>query len=89
MGNKNLSINIDKTKVMVFNTTQAWVTRSKPEFFLGEKKVAYTCSFTHLGVAFVGPRFSLTLLVLNILIDMQPRCSGKTICTFVGPRATN
>ena len=40
--NKGLLVNKDKTKVMVFNTTQAWVTRSEPEFFLGEKKVAYT-----------------------------------------------
>ena len=35
---KDLLINLDKTKVMVFNTTQAWVTRSEPEFFLGEEK---------------------------------------------------
>ena len=39
---KGLSINMDKTKVMVFNTTQAWVTRSEPEFFWGEEKVEYT-----------------------------------------------
>ena len=39
---KGLSINMDNTKVMVFNTTQAWVTISKPKFFLGEEKVAYT-----------------------------------------------
>ena len=44
---------------MVFNTTQAWVTRSEPEFFLGEEKVEYTCSYTYLGVTFTGPRFSL------------------------------
>ena len=56
---KGLSINMDKTKVMVFNTTQAWVTRSEPKFFLGEEKVAYTCSYTYLGVTFIGPRFSL------------------------------
>ena len=39
---KDLSINMDKTKAMVFNTTQAWVTRSEPEFFSGEEKVEYT-----------------------------------------------
>ena len=50
---------MDKTKVMVFSTTQAWVTRSEPEFFLGEEKVEYTGSYTCLGVTFTGPRFSL------------------------------
>ena len=39
--NKGSSINMDKTKMMVFNTTQAWVTRSKQEFFLGEEKAEY------------------------------------------------
>ena len=50
---------MDKTKVMVFNTTQAWVTRSKLEFFLGEEKVEYTGSYTYLGVTCTSPRFSL------------------------------
>ena len=50
---------MDKTKVMVFNTTQVWVTRSKPEFFLGQEKVEYTCSYTYLGVTFTWPRFTL------------------------------
>ena len=36
-----LLINMNKTNVMVFNTTQAWVTRSEPELFLGEEKVAH------------------------------------------------
>ena len=57
--NKGLSINMDKTEVMVFNTTQAWVTRSEPEFFSGGEKVEYTCSYTYLGVIFTRPRFSL------------------------------
>ena len=55
---KGLSINMDKTKVIVFNTTQAWVRRSEPEF-LGEEKVEYTPSYTYLGVTFTRPRFSL------------------------------
>ena len=50
---------MDKTKVMVFNTTQAWVTRSEPEFFLGEEKVEYTRSYTYLGVTFTTPNFFL------------------------------
>mgnify|MGYP006973839175 CR=1 FL=1 len=43
----------------MFNTTQAWVTRSEPEFFLGEENVAYKCSYTYLGVTFISPRFLL------------------------------
>ena len=39
---KVLSVNLDKTEVMMFNTTQEWVIRSEPEFFLGEEKMAYT-----------------------------------------------
>ena len=50
---------MDKTKVVVFNTTQAWVTRSELESFLGEEKVEYTRSYTYLGVTFIGHRFSL------------------------------
>ena len=34
-------------------------TRSEPNFFLGEEKVQYTCSYAYLGVTFTGPRFSL------------------------------
>ncbi len=56
---KDLSVNLNKTKVMVFNTTQAWVTRAEPEFFFGDEKVAYTRSYTYLGVTFTGPRLSL------------------------------
>ena len=52
-----MSINIAKTNVTVFNTTQAWVIISEPEFFLREEKVEYKCSYTYLGVTFTGPRF--------------------------------
>ena len=30
---KDLSVNLHKNEVMMFDTTQAWVTRSEPEFF--------------------------------------------------------
>ena len=30
---------MDKTNAMLFNITQAWVTSSEQEFFLGEEKV--------------------------------------------------
>ena len=42
----------------VFNTTREWVIRSKPEFFLRDEKM-HTRSCTYLGVAFIGPWFSL------------------------------
>ena len=35
------------------------VTRSEPESFLREQKVAYTRSHTYLRVTFIGPWFSL------------------------------
>ena len=42
----------------MFNATQAWVTRSEPEFFFKAEKVAYKRFYTYLGVTFTGPRFS-------------------------------
>ena len=42
---------MDKDKVMLFNTTQSWLTiRSEQEFILGEEKVEDTQSYTYLGV---------------------------------------
>ena len=43
---KCLSVNIDKTKVMVFNTMEAWVTILEPKFFLEKEKV-HTHAPTH------------------------------------------
>ena len=76
---------------MVFNTTQAWATRSEPEFFLGEEKVAYTQSYTYLGVTFKGPQYSLTGVAFAQLSDGYAAvgCSRKTTCTFAVPRVTN
>ena len=39
---KDLLANLDKTKLMVFNTTKALVTRPEAEFLLEEEKVAHT-----------------------------------------------
>ena len=47
---KGLSIDIDRIKVMVLNTMQSCLTRSKPELFLGEEKVAYKRFYMCLGV---------------------------------------
>ena len=51
-------VNLDKTKVMLFNTTQPSVTGSKVELLLGEEEVAYTQSYTYLRATFIG-RFYL------------------------------
>ena len=50
---KYLLVNLDITKVIVFNIPQNWVRRSEPDFFLGEEKVTQT------QLTFTGPRFSL------------------------------
>ena len=54
-----LSVNLGKTKVMVFNTTAQWVRRSTPAFMYGQETVEYTDAYTYLGVVFSGPVFSL------------------------------
>ena len=58
---------------MVFNSTQACVTRSEPELRLEEGKVEYTQSYTYLGVTFKGSHSSYRQLpVLDFPVDMQP-----------------
>ena len=54
-----VSVNLSKTKVMVFNTTPQWVRRSAPTFAYGQETIEYTDSYTYLGVVFSGPVFSL------------------------------
>jgi len=54
-----LSVNLGKTKVMVFNTTPQWVRRSAPTFACGQETVEYTDAYTYLGVVFSGPMLSL------------------------------
>ena len=53
-----MSVNLDKTKVMVFNTTSQWVRRSAPTFTYGGKIVQLTDAYTYLGVVFNGPMLS-------------------------------
>ena len=50
-----LSVNLGKTKVMVFNTTPQWIRRSAPTFSYGQETVEYTDAYTYLGVVFSGP----------------------------------
>ena len=52
---KDLSVNLDKIKVTIFNTAQAM----ELEFYLEEENVACTSSYTFQGVTFRGPRVSL------------------------------
>ena len=54
-----LSVNLGKTKVMVFNTTPQWVRRSISTFAYGQETVEYTDAYTYLGVVFSGPVDSL------------------------------
>ena len=69
---------------MVFNTTQAWVTKSEPEFFLGQEKVAYTWSYTYLSVTFVTPRSPHgRMLGLDFLVDMLPLVAFERKCAHI------
>ena len=54
-----LSVNLGKTKIMVFNTAPQWVRRSAPTFVYDRVTVEYTDAYTYLGVLFTGPRFTL------------------------------
>ena len=56
---RGLTVNLGKTKVMVFNTTPQWVRRSAPTFVCGQEVVEYANEYTYLGVVFSGPMFSL------------------------------
>ena len=53
-----MSVNLDKTKAMVFNTMPQWVRRSAPIVTYGENIVEYADTYTYLGVVFIGPRLS-------------------------------
>ena len=87
---KGLSINMDKIKVMVFNTTQAWLTRSEPDFFLGEENVAN--ALLHIPKSNIHrAQVPLTKgsLCPTFFQICSPWCSKKTMCTFAVPKATN
>lgn len=56
---RDLTVNLGKTKVMVFNTTQAWVTRAEHQFTLRGEVVECVRSYVYLGVTFKGPQFSM------------------------------
>ena len=88
---KCLSVNIDRTKVMVFNITGDTVTRSEPELLLGEEKVAYTRSYTYFRVNIHRCLILLTgsCLCSNFAWICSPWLSSETMCTYTAPRGTN
>ena len=51
-----MTVNLDKTKVIVFNINQVWVTRSEPRFFFGQEKVALYMILQYVEVTFTGAR---------------------------------
>jgi len=57
---RDLTVNLGKTKVMVFNTSHAWLkSRSAPSFSYKGEVVDIVHSYVYLGVTFTGPRFSM------------------------------
>ena len=54
-----LSMNLGKTKVIMFNITAQWVRRSVFTFLHGQEIAEYVDSYTYLRVVFSGPAFSL------------------------------
>ena len=62
-----LSMNLGKTKVIVFNTTPEWVKRSAPTFAFGQETMKYTNAYTYLGVVFSGLVLSLRKAIETIL----------------------
>ncbi|MCO5567345.1 hypothetical protein L7F22_021035 [Adiantum nelumboides] len=79
-----LSINLSKTKVMVFNTTPQWIRRSAPIFTYGQENVEYTDAYTYLGVVFTGPKFSLRRAAEIRLIRADAALGGlKRMCSQV------
>ena len=73
----SLSVNLDKAEVMMLNTTQVSIRRSEPEYFLGEKKMAYIHSYTYVGVTFKDPQFPLVEAACARL-----SCGYATICAL-------
>ena len=77
-----MSVNLEKTKVMVFNTTPQCVMRSASTVTYGEKIVEYTDAYTYLGVVFNGPMLSFKSAVktrltraITALGRMEKMCS--------------
>ena len=79
-----LSVNLGKTKIMVFNTTPQWVRRSAPKFTYGQDNVEYTDAYTYLGVVFAGPKFALKKAADNRLSRAYAALGGlERMCSQV------
>ncbi|MCO5603414.1 hypothetical protein L7F22_057564 [Adiantum nelumboides] len=79
-----LSVNMGKTKIMVFNTTTQWVRRSAPKFTYGQDNVEYTDAYTYLGVVFTGPKFAMKKVADNRLSRAYAALGGlERMCSQV------
>ena len=85
-----LSVDLGKTKIMVFNTTPQWVRCLGPTYAFGQEIVEYTDAYTYLGVVFSGPVLSLRKAAETRLTrayaalgNMEKMCSQVQ---FQGPR---
>ncbi|MCO5600245.1 hypothetical protein L7F22_054355 [Adiantum nelumboides] len=79
-----LSVNMGKTKTMVFNTTTQWVRRSAPKFTYGQDNVEYTDAYTYLGAVFTGPKFALKKAANNRLSRAYAALGGlERMCSQV------
>jgi hypothetical protein len=54
---RQLTVNLGKTKVMIFNGSKK--TLFDHHFFFRGEEIGITNTYTYLGVLFIGPRFSL------------------------------
>ncbi|MCO5560653.1 hypothetical protein L7F22_014270 [Adiantum nelumboides] len=80
-----LSVNMGKTKIMVFNTTTQWVRRSTPKFTYGQDNVEYTDAYTYLGVVFTGPKFAMKKAADNRLSRAYAALGGLERMCSQGP----
>ena len=79
-----LSVNLGKTKTMVFNTTPQWVWRTAPKFTYGQDNVEYTYAYTYLGVVFAGTKFALKKAADNRLSRAYAALGGlERMCSQV------
>lgn len=56
---RELTINLGMTKVMVFNISIAWITCYGLSFIYRDKQIEILQSCVYLEVTFIGPRFNM------------------------------
>ena len=75
-----LSIDLGKTKVMVFNTTPQWIRRLTLAFTYSHETVEHTNAYTYLEVIFTRPIFSLRRATKIRLIKAYAALGGLERC---------